>query len=1117
MRAEAIFPHTERYDGHFTYRFQEGLFFLGKVSVSKSEALTCLGVMPHNNILTNKVMNALGERILAILRKQDADRPRVSDRFICQTVADEAELLGNWAMVLILSTIRPLEKLIGVDAQSNEKNSIMGEVQDQLLVQSGVRSKDLVSKILKNYFRDNLGSNEFSEELDKKLISIFDTAYEQLQKLQEENLSPTQFENYHRDLLRTIMNRFEELQADISIAQRGVTNLFSIANGTNTSATQKAYYAIQNHTYSAAGCTDDQLWLPQKQKSEHAASAAVIQLELDTAKYAGIRQDDALFVASLLERVDSDGILKAENVAAALAYDRESKKTIKIQHTALKKQIDKARGGVFGALGIFRDSAISQARTPELTEKGGWILWNRFKNYVFGLTPQQKIEIQNTLNEFDREENSSSQTPAQDVFNTSINPAYVYKPGDLLSAIASFSYEFGEYFSREMAAKHPSVTTVGFIIPATCLLTIAMANLGVAPHFMAAIYKTMGEVLSGDGHVVAPNKISQTFKTIDEAWLWVTKCHGIAETVMMTAFGGPKILYLITEQLNAILSKTPETTWKAMERYFNTGQLNVNLPSDVVREKLKSVLAAVMMFGFSAGLGMVTAMLPKARAGVAVLQQVVDMFDNIQANTFTAIATQNAGLIVEAGAVLQLLAEVKTAGLFLGKIIGVAHFLRQGYEAEDLAAINYFQSLRNKKLSDTEETIKNSNVFEQQKAVLESNLAKKPENKVLLFGETPQASLDFLNACGIRELKRSPWPIRAVTATFKLVGRSLLTLITGIPGALYYAYRAMRYSGDQSVPNTTTGLYFYKNGAKLMLNTLKFGMTAWYGVKFFGQALGGFVSRVASGLYEAGKNIITTPLKLIRRIRSENGLAFQYILAQGAKILTIGTGLLELTGKAAIVALSPALSVGVIIGSLINAAIHRNGVGKNLWEGFSAIFITPWKVLSHPGEKLKDYIVRFDQKDKNQGGPSISASHWFIRIKNKIGSFLSVLRDNTMRRLEHNLQTVAYHENQLRQKAVQALLRKQGVISAEETRRTETNTTNSLSSIHGSLSDHTPQQGDISAEEKETRTEINTTNSPSDHTPRGYNLNQYNSFFENKTNQNNTTISSDSSPPHLQK
>ena len=171
----------------------------------------------------------------------------------------------------------------------------------------------------------------------------------------------------------------------------------------------------------------------------------------------------------------------------------------------------------------------------------------------------------------------------------------MYNPGDLFSAISSFSYEFGEYLSREMAAKHPGISTVGFTIPSVYMATIALSGIGVAPHTMQMIYTTLSKLLSIEGKLINPDKITEAFRHVDDAWLWLTKCQGTVETAIMTSFGGPKLIYLVTEQVNKMVSGIPQTTITEMARLFSAGNLDTQLTSDKVREKLKTFLKTTIM------------------------------------------------------------------------------------------------------------------------------------------------------------------------------------------------------------------------------------------------------------------------------------------------------------------------------------------------------------------------------------------------------------------------------------------------------------------------------------------------------------------------------------------
>ncbi len=354
---------------------------------------------------------------------------------------------------------------------------------------------------------------------------------------------------------------------------------------------------------------------------------------------------------------------------------------------------------MFGYLGLFRDSdvrdAIESSYDPEMV--GRWAWWGNFKSRVVEYVRNKKHINKNlrsviNSNTTENPAESSAASPVESAF-ASVQPVYIYTPGDMASAISNFAYEFGEYFSREMAAKHPGVTTVSFAIPSVYLITIAMANIGIAPHIMHSIYTTMSKILSIDGHLIDPNKITHVFQVLDDKWQWLTGYEGFVETLIMTAFGAPKIIYIGVEQLNKIISDIPETTISEVSKVLSSGQLDTQLTSDEVREKLKSVVKITAMLGLAAALGVGASVLPNSLPGAAFLKSVVKFFDNVQYSGFAACAHASS-VLAELGDLAQLSAQVKTAGLLLVKVFGISHFLRVNHEEEDARALVYFKALQ---------------------------------------------------------------------------------------------------------------------------------------------------------------------------------------------------------------------------------------------------------------------------------------------------------------------------------------------------------------------------------------------------------------------------------------
>ncbi|MCX7344118.1 MAG: hypothetical protein NT128_08295, partial [Proteobacteria bacterium] len=110
------------------------------------------------------------------------------------------------------------------------------------------------------------------------------------------------------------------------------------------------------------------------------------------------------------------------------------------------------------------------------------------------------------------------------------------------------------------------------------------------------------------------------------------------------------------------------------------------------------------------------------------------------------------------------------------------------------------------------------------------------------------------------------------------------------------------------------------------------------------------------------------PIELVKRLSSADGRPREYAKAQVVKILGAGAGLLEFVGKVAILAASPVLAIGAVIGGAINAAIDKWTTGKsnftgNVSDAFKTLFKTPWKALEKPADKVKDYVVIFEKTD----------------------------------------------------------------------------------------------------------------------------------------------------------
>lgn len=109
---------TNRFNGSFAYQFstkdsvsgKDKTFRLGALAVPLPDAFPRL-CFPDNNVLSNKLINRVGRRVLNILRAQTEEAAAAHPSLICRTIPDEADLLSCWVLIDILSILKSLEPL----------------------------------------------------------------------------------------------------------------------------------------------------------------------------------------------------------------------------------------------------------------------------------------------------------------------------------------------------------------------------------------------------------------------------------------------------------------------------------------------------------------------------------------------------------------------------------------------------------------------------------------------------------------------------------------------------------------------------------------------------------------------------------------------------------------------------------------------------------------------------------------------------------------------------------------------------------------------------------------------------------------------------------------------
>lgn len=1027
-----IIPNPTRYDGHFLYKFneQDRAFSLGGIAVNKREALVRLGVMPDNNVLTNKVINQLGSRVLDMLRNApDASALKEKHDLTMQTFADEVELICNWAMIDVLSALKPLERLTSIGSFSAV--SLLGPDGSVVMPIKGIKLQlpESLDTELKEAIEEKfkaIKTNIENKLSDRKLIDNF------------ERKNGEELQLFQRDLLRNILQDFAKIQSFISLEQRSAGELLSIANATATGAVQNALYAVQNHVYSAHACTDAQLWIAEKsgarqQGSGSAAAAAAAAANgaaaparagsddqlagdsfvLDTAQFDGMQQEDALFAACLLEAGENNPNAAKEN----------ARENIRNKHLALKNNVDEIRA---------RDP--NEFYIPTRLGIGRDAYW---QDHMASAANNERFLAQ------------YKKAVGESALITSPVAAFIYEPGDILSAAGNFAIAFGEYFSKELAAKHPVMTTGAFAMPSVYLTTVAFANAGIAPHLMHTIYTTMGKLLSGDAHFIDPQKLTEAAAAVNKAWFWVTKTHGTMQTLIMTGFAEPKLLYFTTERLvDEMISGSHQTTFAALEKILSSGAIDTNTSQDDIRNKAKIILTGVILLGVACGLGIGAAALPHHVPVLSQVQKTMEIFDNVSIADFTSLVDAS-GMAAHAEAFAQLFGVAQTAGFFVAKIAGVRYFMKENLSQDDLEAFGYFIRLQDSQAPQTDK-------HDHYKSLVQAHIQKHPELiKIAGFSDQflqthalakPQEpSLSSRVLAGTKNIASGAFGIlrgigvfayqsvlTIVAMPLKLIVGALSTLgaIIGAFIGVDFNYRA-GWDAISKLQRRVTIEHrdSVMDGLKVRLALTKFAAMAFYMPKFFIQALYGTGVRLISGAIGVVSGIATTVVGLVERRKSLRELGL-FLGAQTLKASTLIVRPLQFVGK---VVLSVFIGVGAFFDSLRKN--FRTSEGTGIWSDTKKTFKDARAaLLPNPVQWIKNKIIdlnsKQDVKYNMQDSPTIKTKAFFasinrgflsaaLKVKDTVGAGLAWLRDKIMRKPQEELQQL--HRDMQRDAASAAL------------------------------------------------------------------------------------------------
>ncbi|MCP4473271.1 MAG: hypothetical protein GY821_01600 [Gammaproteobacteria bacterium] len=299
-------------------------------------------------------------------------------------------------------------------------------------------------------------------------------------------------------------------------------------------------------------------------------------------------------------------------------------------------------------------------------------------------------------------------------------PLYVYRPSDPASAVGYFTYEFGHYFSYRMGEAHPTLTLITFLVPVGLFGTAGLASVGVAANIMNKVVHTFSTALTANGHfVMSTAKLEAYVKLVDHTWLSLTGgLDGSAiEVLLMCGFGLPKICYLIAESaLNTIFTQDDETTMETLAHDLSSESTEGSTDGEERKEALKTTVKVVGALSAAAGLGIVGNMLVKK----GLMKFMLDTFDNVKKQPFKNLDSDiikkcSDGKIAVDG--LTLVLTMKTAAIFLGKLLGVSHFMHAKDHPQDVKdAIEYFRNL------DTDEIVglKNEETFQKHYRKLKS-------------------------------------------------------------------------------------------------------------------------------------------------------------------------------------------------------------------------------------------------------------------------------------------------------------------------------------------------------------------------------------------------------------
>ena len=587
INENTIHPDHADEDGHFHWFFgyrsqmsaeNNSVLVPDEHTRQKFQFVADMGLLPDNQILSNKLINIYGKRIFDLIHDksrtvdQEASwRKRVGIALGVTHVDFSSNKRADMHVCWIsLQKIRAVQE---IDTLFNTTASDFSENYQRIVLNVKKKISDFATIVIQ--LCDDKKNNEkylsdiyFSELKELGMIKRqVETLEEQLTLVNVESQYQRNktLETWQRSLFRQINDQFHVHQGKIGLSGQSMPAPFE--NISNSNIHTEADYAIQEYIYQQwQPVTKSQLWLIDEDDKSDVLSSAVYANNPKKQKelLLGACLGEAISATNnCFDCVDQVGMSTIKN---ARNHYQKTKKNIQTLARDVRKN---KKNHLFHSVKEFLvPEKIDPETELELTSRE-FARYFRSLQLQFGFKEKLDNDLSNALNElnaindapkeFKQPEEKKSEETHLFKYAPLQNPVLFFKEDDLLSAALNFFYEFSLFMDRDLMAKRPICSMFFFSLPFIQLAlpvfagsTVFLEKLTSAIFVIEANlakYTGLNAFLNTVGHVqITAGNLQQAINAVREAGEWFTCAEGTFEKGFVGSLVA-KILFNIAELL----------------------------------------------------------------------------------------------------------------------------------------------------------------------------------------------------------------------------------------------------------------------------------------------------------------------------------------------------------------------------------------------------------------------------------------------------------------------------------------------------------------------------------------------------------------------------------------